>query len=351
MNTTRIRALGLMCGTSHDGIDAALVDFEISQQGVSHEVRKVIEHSLPRDLRTSMSIMTGMDALSLQTLDRDFCLHLAKEVQLHFASELTSIDVIGLHGPTVFHQPEKRITTQLGSGAILSALLEATVACDFRQQDVSKGGQGAPLIPFADQLLHNSFDFTLNLGGFCNLSDLRKGRCLGFDIGVCNLLLNHLCNLHDMAFDEGGRLASTGNVIALWLERLNALPYYELLPPKSLGYEWFKAAVIPTIPSDHPLPDLLRTACEHIAQQIARNIPASTHVLVTGGGAWNDFLLSRILELSKADVHRPEASLVNHRESIAFALFGALRYMGSTNVLASVTGARSNTVAGALYIG
>lgn len=348
-----MRGIGLMCGTSHDGLDIADVAFEKNENQWSFEVHATASIPLPESLKRRIDTPFSLSALEFVTLDRDFATFCATQVSAFIQNTGSGASFISSHGVTMFHVPAQCIACQLGSGAIISALTGLSVISDFRLQDVMKGGQGAPLVPGADRLLFADKQFTLNLGGFANVTDLRHTAPLGFDICACNLLLNRLVKRLGLAFDPQGENARRGKLVPDLLDALNALEYFRLSPPKSLGYEWFEQAVQPVLRDFEHLntQDLLCTATEHIATQIARYLDdASAACLVTGGGAHNDFLLDRLKVHALSGIVKPSDELVDFREAIAFAFLGALRLSGIPNALASVTGARQDTCAGALYL-
>ena len=261
-------------------------------------------------------------------------------------------EFIASHGVTVFHQPARGITTQLGSGAIISALTGLTTICDFRLQDVSKHGQGAPLVPGCDKALFPSYTHTLNLGGFANLSVLR-GSLTGYDIAPCNLLLNERAATLGLTYDEGGNMARGGNLIPALLNQLNNLLYYASPPPKSLGTEWIASELSPIIErwNTSPIDDQMHTLTEHIATQIGAVLnDKDAEVLVTGGGAYNHYLIERIRYHSVAHLVVPEPDLIEYREAICFAFLGLKRLLALPNVFAQSTGANGDSCAGAVYL-
>lgn len=341
-----------MCGTSHDGIDICDATFSRLDGEWTFEIHGVSSGSLEPSLADALARATETSALEYVKLDRAFAHFTAQKVNEFISSTQSEASFIASHGVTVFHQPELGVSTQIGSGAIIASLTGLKTISDFRLQDVSKGGQGAPLVPYADHKLFNSFDATLNLGGFANISILTDTP-LGFDIGVCNLLLNRLSNSLGLDYDKGGALARTGRIIQPLYDKLNTLPYFELSSPKSLGKEWFDRSIEPIIASFGTLEtqDLLRTATEHIAYQISRvlNNPAHT-CLITGGGAHNDFLMERMNDLSKTKIVKPSHSIIDFKEALCFGFLGHLRLLELDNISSFVTGASKNSSAGAIYL-
>jgi len=263
-------------------------------------------------------------------------------------------DLIASHGHTLFHQPEKSFTTQIGSGAHISAITGLDTICDFRSKDVALGGQGAPLVPVGDHFLFSDYAACLNLGGIANISMVSEdGRRVAYDICPVNMALNALAQRVGKAFDEDGILARSGTVIPELLHRLNALPFYDQKGAKSLGREWYEKEFSIHL-KEGKVEDLSRTVVEHIAhqhQQAFAFIPSQEKILVTGGGAFHQFLLERIKIVSNKNLHVPEKELVNFKEAMVFAFLGVLNYLGRVNVFDSATGSVKQHVGGAMYRG
>jgi anhydro-N-acetylmuramic acid kinase len=262
-------------------------------------------------------------------------------------------DFVSSHGHTIFHQPAAGFTSQIGDGAALSASCGLPVVCDFRSMDVALGGQGAPLVPMGDALLFNKYDACLNLGGFSNISFTRNKARLAFDISPCNLILNKVAQELGLAFDNKGILAQSALPNPALIAQLNALPYYTLSGPKSLGVEWLNQHFWPIIEADHicSKTELLATFTQHIAMQVAQvlNQNAVQEVLVTGGGALNNFLVQQIQANTAAKVLIPEIELVQFKEALIFAFLGVLRMSNQYNILQEVTGSKQDHIGGAVY--
>jgi anhydro-N-acetylmuramic acid kinase len=225
--------------------------------------------------------------------------------------------------------------------------------CDFRTADVAAGGQGAPLVPIGDELLFSEYDYCLNLGGIANISMQKGGKRIAFDVSPANMILNHIAAQKGKLFDKNGEIASSGSTNFELLQTLNNLGYYHLKPPKSLGREWIEKEILPMLTYYNISPeDAASTICEHIAIQIASSIENDTakQMLVTGGGAFNIFLIGRIAANTKVQLIVPDAKTVNYKEALIFAFLGLLRTQGRPNTLASVTGASHNVSAGAIYL-
>lgn len=259
-------------------------------------------------------------------------------------------ELVASHGHTIFHQPEKAFTFQLGHGASIAAETGITTVADFRSGDVALGGQGAPLVPVGDRLLFNDYNMCLNLGGFANISYEENHKRIAFDICPVNILLNDLAMRLGKQYDAGGALGRTGRVDDKLLSRLNHLDFYREKPPKSLGREWLDTYFIPLLDeSTIPVKDKLHTLYEHIAIQIAGVSKKNGRILITGGGTFNTFLLERIKEHIAVEMVIPADTIINYKEALIFAFLGLLRYLGEINCYASVTGAKRDSSTGVIY--
>jgi anhydro-N-acetylmuramic acid kinase len=294
-----------------------------------------------------------LSAPELRKLDIEFGNWMADQVNEFKLNKNWDANFIASHGHTIFHQPENGFTLQIGNGASLAARTEITSICDFRQGDISLGGQGAPLVPIGDELLFNEYTYCLNLGGFANVSYKEKGVRKAYDISALNVVLNELSRRLGHEYDNAGEIASKGKVIPSLLERLNALKYYQQAAPKSLGTEWVKSTIDPIINeySNEDIPDLLATMGYHFAQQIGNQLQMEGKTLVTGGGAKNTWLINQIKGFSVSTLEVPTTNLIDNKESLIFALLGYLRLHGMPNTLSSVTGAERTISAGAVYLG
>lgn len=341
-----------MCGTSHDGLDIADVMFVQDASGWSFSLEHCYTASLPENLTDQLDRVFELSGFELMQLDRDFAVFCAKEVEGFRKAHDSQAAFIASHGVTAFHQSENHLSVQLGSGAVIAALTGLTCISDFRQQDVSKGGQGAPLVPLADSYLFIDYDYTLNLGGFANLCALKGPQLFGFDIAPCNLVLNSLAHRQGQSFDKGGQIAAMGNVLPALLEQLNALEFYQRSAPKSLGVEWLVEHFQPLIPGGSASPnDLMATCAEHIAIQIGHTLSAvNASCLVTGGGVYNTHLIDRVRHYSTSTIEVPSQKIIDYKEAIDFAFLGLLRLMEQVNIDRSVTGATTDSIGGAVYL-
>ena len=240
--------------------------------------------------------------------------------------KISDIDAICSHGHTALHQPENKLTYQIGNLPDLATLLQQTVVCDFRVQDVDLGGQGAPLVPIGDALLFSEYDYCLNLGGFANISTDINNKRIAYDICPVNIVLNYYVNQLGFDFDDRGKIASTGIMNQDLLNQLNNLDFYKEPYPKSLGLEWVHKNVIPLIDSFKlEIKDILRTFVEHIAVQISKEInhKSNASVLITGGGVYNKFLIDRLKAQTNNTIVIPQKTIVEFKEALIFAFLGS----------------------------
>jgi anhydro-N-acetylmuramic acid kinase len=266
-------------------------------------------------------------------------------------------DFVASHGHTIFHQPGNHISLQLGHGAYIAANAKLPVISDFRTLDIALGGQGAPLVPIGDELLFGEYDYCINLGGIANVSFSQNGSRLAFDICACNMLLNTLANSVGHSYDHNGELANAGKLQPELLQELNSPAYFAAPAPKSLGKEWVLEHSLKALDaSDASTPDKLHTTCHHIAIQLKQALPllheGQHRVLLTGGGAFNLFLVQLLQEYlgEQYRVEVPDPEVVSFKEALIFAFLGVLRWRGEHNCLSSVTGAAHDNSGGAIYL-
>lgn len=289
---------------------------------------------------------------SLAGLDRDYTTYLAEEIQLFRNQNPTyTIDLVCSHGHTVHHKPDQGITFQIGNQKELSSLLKTTVVCDFRVQDVALGGQGAPLVPGGEYYLFSEYEACVNLGGFANISLLKQDQLIAFDVAAANLIFNRFAQKLNLPYDADGKIAAQGLLIPALLEELNALPYYKLEFPKSLGVEWITDQLTPIIKAynQEKVTDLMHTYSVHLARQLVNVLPKSGKVLFSGGGTHNLFLMQQIQTISIAEICIPNDLMIDYKEAMIFGFLGLLKHRGEDNCFASVTGARHNHSTGVIF--
>jgi len=345
------RAIGLMSGTSLDGLDIAYCTF-YGGSSWSFELHHAATIPYDEEWRKRLREAHTSSGIELSKLSVDLGIQHGKWVAEFIEQHEAKVDFIASHGHTVFHQPEAGLTLQIGSPAHIVAEAGCDVIADFRTTDVARGGQGAPLVPIGDLLLFEAYPICLNLGGIANMSVKDGMGIKAFDIGLCNMALNHVAELMGLTYDRDGALAQEGHVNEALLNELNALAFFHLSAPKSLGKEFWLTEFLPIVErAQLNESDLLRTLVEHIAVQIGRSLSsyAPCHVLATGGGAHNSFLVERIQAHTHHTLVVPEKGIVDFKEALIFAFLGALRLNGKSNSLSTVTGALRDSVGGAVY--
>ena len=356
------RALGMMSGSSLDGLDLAFVEFQVEGNQWQYQIESADCFPYTDAWRERLIRATGLTARDYLQLHVDYGHYLGEQVNRFIEEKGLAyrVGLIASHGHTTFHHPESKLTAQLGDGAALATVTRLPVISDLRAMDVALGGQGAPIVPIGEKLLFPNHPYFLNLGGIANLS-LASDSYLAFDVCPANRVLNALAEQMGHEMDAGGSIARTGNIQAILLDELNALEYYQRTGPRSLPNQFGTDVVLPLLlKAGHSIPDLLATYCEHIALQIHRSISDtgrmihSGEMLVTGGGAFNEYLMERIaahLEVMSIKPVVPSAELVQYKEALIMAFIGVLRWRQENTVLSSVTGASVPSIGGAFWMG
>ncbi|MFH0756062.1 MAG: anhydro-N-acetylmuramic acid kinase [Bacteroidota bacterium] len=347
------RVTGLMSGTSLDGVDLACCEFSRKNKKWDFRILAADTIPYPPPLLSQLEETREWNKVRLKELDISLGRYFAMLINEFHKQHGLRPDLISSHGHTILHDPGNGITFQAGEGRTMADLTGITVVNDFRREDVSQGGQGAPLVPVGDRLLFGNFGSCLNLGGFANISyDQPKGHKIAFDIVPVNVALNRIARLKGLPYDKDGKLASLGIVDQKMLDRLNALEYFHMDPPKSLGREWFTRYHAPIVDlSKAEINDQMATLTEHMAIQLSNavNRSGAQSVLVTGGGALNLNLMKRFRKKCKTRIHIPQLKLILYKEALVFALLGLMKIRGEVNCLASVTGGASDLSAGTIH--
>lgn len=347
------RAIGLMSGTSLDGVDVLCADFSYENDTWQYHILAAKTYPYSEMWLARLQHLPNESAVNFAKTHAFYGRYLGQLVQTFLKETGLQADFVASHGHTIFHQPSIGFTSQIGDGAAISAVCGLPVVCDFRSMDVALGGQGAPLVPVGDVLLFAQYDACLNLGGFSNISFKQHNVRLAFDVSPCNLILNKIAQDLGFAYDNKGMLAQSAQANQALLTQLNALPFYTQSGAKSLGIEWLNQHFWPIVEGGETLAEmeLLATFTQHIAVQIAKvlNEKAIKEVLVTGGGALNDYLVQQIQEKTAARLIVPEIELVQFKEALIFAFLGVLRINNQHNVLQAVTGSKHNHIGGAIY--
>jgi anhydro-N-acetylmuramic acid kinase len=354
MINNKLYVIGLMSGTSLDGLDIAYCEFEYIDNNWLYKIVAAETANYHQPLKDELKKAETCTALEFNLIHHQFGKFVGQKVSDFIVKNNLRVDFVASHGHTIFHQPDKKISIQIGAGAAIAAACRLPVVCDFRAMDVALGGQGAPLVPIGDTLLFNQYDFCLNLGGFANISYDKNGSRIAFDICPVNIVLNEICTRWNAEYDNEGAIARSGMLSHYLLTELNQLGFYKMLPdsPKSLGKEWVLKNIYPLLNTYEVADnDLLNTICEHIAFQIAKvvNTKPKGKMLVTGGGVFNIYLMERISTLVKHEIIIPNKNVIAFKEALIFAFLGVLRWKEETNILRSVTGASENSIGGAVY--
>lgn len=347
-----IQAIGLMSGTSLDGLDIAQCTFHFSENGISYEIDHCESTGYPNEIARMLRDAERSDALNFCRIDAAYGKWIGSACKAFMDKHHSRPLLIASHGHTIFHNPKEGFTTQIGSGAQIAAATKVRTVCDFRSLDVALGGQGAPLVPVGDRLLFGQYDACVNIGGFSNISMEHEQKRIAWDICPANYLLNHYAAKLGFTYDESGNLARTGATIPELLEKLNQLEYYAALPPKSLGREWVEAAVLPLVSEYEPdFIGILNTLTTHIAIMIGRALPKKSTAtsLFSGGGVHNAFLMEQINANTNSKQFIPDDQTIDFKEALIFALLGVFRYKKTPNCLSDVTGASLNNIGGAVY--
>lgn len=364
------RAIGIMSGSSLDGLDIAYTEFTETGGKWSYEIIAAVCNEYTDEWKDKLANAVFLSALDYQLLHSGYGLYIGEQVnQFIEAHQLAhKVHLVASHGHTTFHIPDRKMTAQLGDGAAIAAETKLPVVSDLRSLDIAFGGQGAPIVPIGEKLLWNDFSFFLNIGGIANISIKLNEKYIAFDVCAANRVLNMLAAEKGVSYDDEGKIAAAGKVNEALLFQLNSLAYYQQPFPKSLANNFGTGTVYPIIKNAGlSIEDALSTYTEHVCVQIANAIthnkpaaPAGSQqttnqkVLVTGGGAFNTHLVKRLsilLEENNIEVVIPDNNLVKYKEAMIMALIGVLRWREEANVLSSVTGAAESSIGGALWLG
>lgn len=344
--------IGLMSGTSLDGLDICYCCFSKENSQWNFKIITAETVSYSPEWKEKLQKAYSFSSQDLYELHILFGIYLGQETQKFITkNKIENLDFIASHGQTIFHQPEKKYTLQIGYGAAIKEITGITTICDFRQQDVLFGGQGAPLVPIGDKYLFSKFDACLNLGGFSNISfDDENNHRIAFDICPVNIVLNHLAKQLGSDFDKNGAFSRKGNFNIELFDALNSLPYYTENYPKSLGFEWVERNIFPLLNSSST-EENLRTFTEHAAFQIKEIFKKYSlkNILVTGGGTYNSYLIELLQNTESYTLHIPNKEIIDFKEALIFAFLGLLRFRKENNILSSVTGAHHDHCSGIIF--
>lgn len=352
------KIIGLMSGTSLDGLDLAYCHIREDKGIWEFDIKETKSVRYSNEMLTKLKDAISLSAEKLIELHNTYGTWLGEQALIFINENKLEVNYIASHGHTTHHRPEMGLTFQVGSGQHLANSSGHKVICDFRTNDMALGGQGAPLVPIGDHIFFSEYEYCLNLGGISNISFEAKGKRTAYDIGLANMILNYITRKVGLEYDEDGKLARSGRVNPRMLDRLNSLAYYDLPHPKSIGYEWFLAEVVPIVEeTEDSIENLLHTSIQHICDKVAQQIELNfknkkQRLLVTGGGALNSFLVETLQQKlgTTTKVVVPEKIIIEFKEALVFALMGILRADGQINVLSSVTGAKKDSSSGVIYL-
>ena len=344
--------IGVMSGTSLDGLDIVYVKFT-QNESWSFKIINSKTYKYEDSTTEILNEISRKSIKEIKEIDVEYSKKLAKMIN-EFINEfsINKIDFVSSHGHTAIHDPSNLITYQMGNLSTLSSEINQKVICDFRVQDVKLGGEGAPLVPVGEKYLFHEYDSFINLGGFANISNHKGESLIAYDICPVNIVLNNLSKKIGKDFDDKGSIASSGKLIINLYEELEKLEYYQSSPPKSLGIEWVDEYIFPLINKyfDYPTEDLLNTLSNHIANQISNNLKNLDKVLVSGGGAYNDYLIHLIRSKTDSEIVIPSKNIIEFKEALIFAFLGVLRLLNINNCYSSVTGASKDHCSGKIFL-
>lgn len=365
MKKSTYQIIGLMSGSSLDGIDLAHCSFESHGKNLHWKLNAASTLPFSKEWTNKLLELTQSNSKTLLAAHAAFGRYLGEQVNHFLQEQQLNCDIVASHGHTIFHYPEEQFTFQLGDGAAIAATTGIPTIDRFRAMDMAFGGQGAPVAPIVDRYLFEGYDYYLNIGGIANISaPIRDHRMVAFDIGGANQILDALAQIDGHSYDDKGKIAASGTPIPMLYDQINALPYFSESYPKSLGNDWvLDQQTSVYLQHTGKTADKLSTACKQLAYQTAKAIlqiqnqekqqKSAYKMLVTGGGAWNTFLIQQIRDacqkVCNLAIHIPSDEIIGFKEAILMALMGYLRMTKQNNCLATATGATQDSVSGSLH--
>ncbi len=355
-----------MSGSSLDGLDIAYCEFQVDKKAITDwKLLEATTANYPEKWTARLQHLPEQNARTLARTNVYFSRFMADLVNDFIQEHKIQPDLIASHGHTIFHEPDRLMTLQIGDGATLAALTGISVASDFRTQDIALEGEGTPIAPAADRFLFPGYDFYLNIGGIANVTCNANGRYIAFDTSPANQILNMLAAELGLPYDKDGQIARSGKLNIELIDQLEQFAYFQQDYPKSLDNNWIREHVLPTFAiAESPVADLLHTAVHFISKHIGeslKNIIRKEHLhkdkytmLVTGGGGFNTYLMECIqtdCQAVNTEIILPERDIIDYKEAILMALMGVLRVEHIPNCFSSVTGAKRDSIGGALYSG
>ena len=345
-------AVGIMSGSSLDGVDFCLVSFGTDPW--SFKILEATTIPIPENIKDNLKRSEHLSGYDLCRLDLEYGEWVGQQLKSFVASN-TAIDAVGFHGHTVFHEPVHNLSLQIGNGLVISSVSGLPVVDDFRTRDILMGGQGAPLVPKGETMLFPDYKAWVNLGGIANITVKESDNVLAWDIAPCNQVFNFFAQKLNIPYDKDGVLAKKGSLDTKWTDGLKDLPYFKTKPPKSMSNQWINEHILKNQSIDpinalHSFAELL---AGEVAKSIRLNLISGDKILFTGGGAHNTYLMDRIRNIvndQNIQIVKPSAEIIDFKEALIFAFLGLLRKLGIPNTLGMATGASKDTVSGTLHL-
>ena len=348
ININHLTIIGVMSGTSLDGLDIVKCHF-FKGKNWDYTIEKGITIKYSDFWKKTLRNLHLKEQKEISKINIEYGSFIGNEINKFISNNNSKIDLIASHGHTIFHEPEKKLTLQIGDGQTISNISKCTTVSNFRALDVSLNGQGAPLVPIGDLHLFSKYKYCLNIGGFANISIKKNNSIIAYDICPANIILNHISNKINFDFDIDGKISASGKIDSQFLKKLNQISFYKKTHPKSLSREWLEKNILSLDEINNKKPnDLLATFCEHIGYQIGNKLKEKS-VYITGGGAHNKFLISRIKNYSKSKIIIPDKLNVDYKEAMIFGFLGILKIKKENNCLKDVTGAIKDSCGGIIH--
>ena len=346
-----ISAIGVMSGSSLDGLDICYCDYKYIESKWQFQNLKGETIPFPEDIYSQLRNVVEFSGRELSELDVRLGIWIGQMIRAFCQRHQYHPYVIGSHGHTVFHDPKGGYSIQIGSGQAIASYAKIPTISDFRSKDVLLGGTGAPLVPIGDKHLFSDYDVCINLGGIANLTINCEGSPRAFDVAPCNQILNKIANRMGLSFDQDGKMASSGNVLKSWYAALRTPIFYQKKGPKSISNEWVEKEVLNKLPEQESPQDLAFTFCKFVGDQIAESLSETVfnNVLLSGGGVYNKTLIRAIERALGVKVVVPKREIINFKEALIFSFMAVLKLREEVNVLKSVTGGLKNTSSGVYY--
>ncbi|MBT8232454.1 MAG: hypothetical protein HKO66_07160 [Saprospiraceae bacterium] len=346
-----MRILGIMSGSSLDGIDMASVVFDDSADWSLESYTTI---PIPNDLTEKLKRVVDMNAFEIAKVESDYSHFLSRIINQYIKSHKLQVDYVSIHGHTVLHNVDISTSWQLLNGGLVASLVNKKVVCDFRNGDMALGGQGTPMAVIADRDLFKGHDYYINLGGIANVSYQKDGQWQAYDICPCNQVSNYFANQLGKPYDANGQLAKQGEVREELVGKLLEEEYIKKPHPKSIDNTWIKQYWIPIMESYQlSAVDNLATHHAFLVKLISKLITVKgVNIFITGGGAKNKQFISDLQSelLGRAEVIVPNDEIIDFKESILMAYMAYLRVNETANFIHSASGAHRDVIGGCVYM-